>query len=233
MKLQQVTRRQVVTEGKGSIAGRGPRDTLARGNPRGVGAALGGAVLLIGCGGDPKPVMRCPIGDVSSPAELQILHLDANFSVIETQPMAEVPLLPAPQGGWLVLLGVRAKNIDGCHATLKTALVSTCDNQILQVDSRPTHLDMGADGWGVSSLTTFGNLPVCPDHTATRDLYNVPHNVIVSIEDTDGQKATASLTVVPTCASDAPLCLCECDRDYVDDNHCPVIGGPHATCGAH
>jgi hypothetical protein len=120
-----------------------------------MGAALGGAVLLIGCGSDPKPIMRCPIGDVSSPAELQIVHQDASFSVVETQPMAQVPLIAPPQGGWIVLLGVRARNIDGCQATLKTALVDPCDNQILQLDSRPTHLDMGADGWGVSSLTTW------------------------------------------------------------------------------
>ncbi len=229
--VQLATRRRVVTEGNGSIAGRGPRDALARGTPRGVGAALGAAVLLIGCGSDPKPVMRCPIGDISAPAELQIVHQDANFSVVETQPMAEVPLIAPPQGGWILLLGVRAKNIDGCQANLTAALVDPCDNQILQFDGRPTHLDMGADGWGVSSLTTFSNLPVCPQFTTSRDLDNVPYMITVIIEDADGQKATASLTVVPTCSPDSPLCFCECDRDYVMGSQCPATSVPHATCG--
>jgi hypothetical protein len=177
--------------------------------------------------------MHCPIGDVSSPAELQIIHQDASFSVVETQPMAQVPLIAPPQGGWILLLGVRARNIDGCQATLKTALVDACTNQILQLDSRPTQLDMDADGWGVSSLTTFGNLPVCPDLTAKRDLDNVPYMITVAIEDADGQKATASLTVVPTCPTDSPGCFCECDRDYVVGNLCQPITVPHTTCPTH
>lgn len=195
-----------------------------------LGAVLGCALPLIGCGSDSKPVMHCPIGDLSLPAEIQIIHQDANGSVFETQPMAQVPLTPPPQGGWIVLLGVRAKNIDGCQATLTTALVDACDNQVIQIDRRPTHLEAGADGWGQSSATTFGNLPVCPQVTATRDLYNVPYIVKVSVEDADGQKASASLTVVPTCPTDDPSCACECDRDYVVGNECPTVVTPHGTC---
>jgi hypothetical protein len=162
---------------------------------------------------------------------MQIVHLDANNSVIDTQPMDKIPLIAPPQGGWIVLLGVRAKNIDSL-ATLTTALVDTCDNQVIQIDRRPTHLEIGADGWGLSSLTTFGNLPVCPQLTATRDLHDVPYMVTVSVEDSDGQKVTSSLTVVPTCPTDAPRCTCECDRDYVVGNECPTIVTPHGTCSS-
>jgi hypothetical protein len=184
-----------------------------------LGPVLGCALLLIGCGTNSK----------QAPAEIQIVHQDANNLVIETQPMAQVPLIAPPQGGWIVLLGVRAKNIND-QATLTTALVDACDNQIIQVDGRPTHLDIGADGWSQSSLTTFGNLPVCPELTATRDLHDVPYIIKVSVEDADGQKAIASLTVVPTCPTDAPRCACECDRDYVVGNECPTIVTPHGTC---
>jgi hypothetical protein len=189
------------------------------------GAALGavlGCALLIGCTSDPKVPQP--------PAEIQIVHQDANNMVIETQPMMQVPLIPPPQGGWIVLLGVRAKNIDSANATLTTALVDSCDSQIIQIDKRPTKLEMGADGWAVSSLTTFGNLPVCPQLTATRDLHDVPYLVKVSVEDTAGQKATAEVTVVPTCPTEASRCTCECDRDYVVGAECPVIVTPHGTC---
>jgi hypothetical protein len=198
-----------------------------------VGAALGGALLLIGCGSDPsKPVMRCPIGDVSLPAELQIVHEDANFSVVETQPMAEVPLLPPIQGGWALMLGVRANNIDGCQATLKTSIRDTCVDQLLKHEERPTHLDVGADGWGVTSLATFSALQACPNLNSTRDLDNVPYMITVSVEDDYGQKATASLTVVPICDPDASGCFCECGRDYVMGDQCTTKPAPHATCGA-
>jgi hypothetical protein len=196
-----------------------------------VSAVLSCALPVIGCGSDPKPAMHCPIGDVSLPAEIQIVHQDASSSVIETQPMAEVPLIAPPQGGWIVLLGVRAKNIDGCQVSLTTALVDACDSQVIQIDRRPTRLDMGADGWGQSSINMFGN-PLCQQlHTRiARDLYNVPYIVKVSIEDDDGQKASASLTVVPTCPTDASRCTCECDRDYVVGNQCPTVVTPHGTC---
>src|SRR5262245_53748117 len=76
------------------------------------------STLAIGCGGesrsDAPEAERCPIGDMAAPAELVIVHLDARNAVVNTQPMQTVPLLAPPQGGWIVLLGARARNIDGC-----------------------------------------------------------------------------------------------------------------------
>jgi hypothetical protein len=199
---------------------------------------VAGASLLLpaGCGGphdagaDAGP-KSCPIGDLKAPAEIEIVHLDAKDAVIQTQPMAQVPLLPPPQGGWIVLLGARARNIDGCRVTLTTALVDGCDQQILQIDKRPTRLEPGADGWGTSTVTMFGNLPVCPDLTAKRDLHDVPYDVKVVIEDTGGQKASATLTVVPICPPGDALCMCQCDRDYVIGSSCnPPPTGGHGTC---
>lgn len=190
-----------------------------------------------GCGGGASGV-HCPIGDLASPAELEIVHLDTSNTVIQSQPMASVPLVAPPQGGWIVLLGARARNIDGCQVTLTTALVDACDGQIIQIDRRPTHLDPGADGWGTSTVNTFGNLPVCPQLTATRDLHDVPYVINVVVEDTGGQKASASLTVVPTCPAGSALCLCQCSRDYVVGSDCTtpppdagVSGGMCADAG--
>jgi hypothetical protein len=196
---------------------------------------LAGA-LLAACGGGggggddaPPQAVPCPIGDLSAPAEMQIVHLDENNAVIDTQPMQTVPLIAPPQGGWIVLLGVRAKNLD-CHAVLTTALVDPCDDQTIQVDRRPTQLDVGSDGWGLSSLTSFGNLPVCPQSTAARDLYGVPYTVKVLVEDAAGQKASSELTVVPTCLDSTSRCTCECNHDYVLGADCPAVESPHTTC---
>lgn len=182
--------------------------------------ALLGFALVVGCGSDPKP--SCPIGDLSAPVELQIMNLEADqATVVATQAMAKVPLVAPPQGGWIVLLGARARNLDGCQVSLTTALVDAIDGQILQLDRRPTRLEVDAEGWGVSSLTTFGNLPVCPQLTATRNLHGEPYLVKVIVEDDRGKKAEASLTVIPTCAADGSRCTCECDRNYVVGNPCP------------
>jgi hypothetical protein len=201
-------------------------------------AVLAGAIAAAACGGDsPRDAPeaeRCPIGDLSAPAEVEIVHLDAQNAVIKTQAMASVPLQAPPQGGWIALLGARARNIDGCRLTLKTVLVDACNDQILQLDIRPTKLVAGSDGWGVSSLTTFGNLAVCPQLTATRDLHDVPYVVQVILEDGDGKKAQAQLTVVPVCPDSTPLCTCQCARDYVIGSECATAptdaGVPHASC---
>ena len=66
---------------------------------------------------------------------------------------------------------------------LTTVLIDACSNAIIQIDRRPTKLEVGSDGWGVSSVTTFGNLPVCPQPTATRDLHDVPYIVKVQVDD--------------------------------------------------
>jgi hypothetical protein len=201
-------------------------------------AVLAGAIGAPACGGDSgrdaPEAERCPIGDISAPAEIEIVHLDAQNAVIKTQAMASVPLQAPPQGGWIVLLGARARNIDGCRLTLTTALIDACTNQIIQVDVRPTRLVPGSDGWGVSSVTTFGNLPVCPQATATRDLHDVPYIVRVVVEDSDGKKATAELTVVPVCPDSPPLCTCKCARDYVLGSACETMatdaGVPQVSC---
>jgi len=188
------------------------------------------AVLASGCSGDDGPPPKsCPIGDLTAAAELQIVNLGADLTTISTtQDSDKVPLVAPPQGGWIVLIGARARNLDGCQVTLTTALVDACDGTILNLDVRPTVLDAGADGWGTSSVTTFGNLPVCPTLTSTRDLNGQPYIVQVAIEDVNGQKASTSMTIVPTCGSDPSRCSCECAQDYQTGQVCTTPPGDPA-----
>jgi hypothetical protein len=206
---------------------------------RGRALAMGPAfisALLIGCGGGGSaadaPPAGCPIGDVSAPAEMQIVHLDENNNVIVTQAMQTVPLIAPPQGGWITLLGVRARNLDGCQVVLTTALVDACDQQVIVIDQRPTVLEMDADGWGVSTVTSFSNLPVCPQLTAARDLTDVPYTIKVSVKDANGQMASSEISVVPTCQDGTSRCACECNQDYVLGADCPAVPTPHTTCAA-
>jgi hypothetical protein len=201
-------------------------------------AALAGviaALALPACGGESTPdapeAQSCPIGDMSAAPEVEIMHLDAQSAVVQTQAMAQVPLIPPPQGGWIVLLGAKARNIDGCRLNLKTVLVDTCNNEIIGLDSRPTKLVVGSDGWGVSSVTMFGNLAVCPQQTATRDLHDAPYKVQVILDDDDGKKGQAEMMIVPVCPANMPLCTCQCGRDYKLGTDCPSTApAPHPSC---
>src|SRR5689334_14971406 len=67
----------------------------------------------------PDSVARCPIGDPTQPAQLEITHLGANGDPVMTTDGAMVPLFsPVQGGGRVVYLGARATNLDGCHAEI-------------------------------------------------------------------------------------------------------------------
>ncbi|HVK89198.1 MAG TPA: hypothetical protein VM513_33985 [Kofleriaceae bacterium] len=190
-------------------------------------AAALALVLVTGCsdgGGGDAPVdalVRCPLGDPAAAPEMEIVHLDADLTVVETMPDAEVPLIVPPQGGWILMLGVRATNIDGCQLNLTTSFRDVDDPAIIKLDQRPAKLEPTSDGWGISTPSTVGNLPICPQVTALRDLYDQPYVVTVAIEDIDGKRASRDLTIIPTCPAGDPRCTCECDRDYVLGGPCP------------
>ncbi|HEU0030346.1 MAG TPA: hypothetical protein VFQ53_06935 [Kofleriaceae bacterium] len=199
-------------------------------------------MLSIGCsGGSGKPdappsddaVARCPIGDINAPAELEIMHYDSTLQLFQTAAGDRVPLIAPPQGGWIVLLGARARNLDGCRIDLTTSFADPCGGAPIKVDRRPTKLEPTADGWGTIAAIDAGNLPICPQLTAAHDLHDEPYEITVTLEDRDGKRVSKSLTVVPVCPDPDPTgrCLCECDHNYVVGGTCPPGGadaGPQA-----
>jgi hypothetical protein len=192
-------------------------------------AIFAGGAAVASCsggGGAADALGTCPLGDPNAAAMLEIVHLDASSNVVRTQPGAQVPLLPPPQGGWIFLLGARATNLDGCRATITTSFRDVCGTAVIGLDRRPTHLDATGDGWGQTSLISYGNLPVCPQAIVTRDLHDQPYVVTVEIDDVTGKHASASLTVTPVCPDPDPsgLCQCQCDHNYVLGSSCPVGG---------
>lgn len=198
-----------------------------------------GIALAAGCSGgskQPDAEVRCPVGDVSMPAQLEIVYLDASSNVHTAMPGDHVPLQAPPQGGWIMLLGARATNIDGCRVNLTTSFREPCSTSVLSVDRRPAQLDIGSDGWGVTSVTSFGNLATCPQATAQQDLHDSPFDVTVELDDADGKHAEATITVVPTCADTDPAgsCMCQCDHNYVLGGSCPPAGSaaPPLSCDA-
>jgi hypothetical protein len=60
------------------------------------------------------------------------------------------------------------------------------------------------------------NLAVCPNLTSDRDLYDVPWQLELTIED-GSRRATVTRTIVPRCPGATPFadCACLCDADYV------------------
>lgn len=169
-----------------------------------------------GDGGDPFACVSV-IGDLqAAPALIAIRSGDPDG--VELTDGAVVPMMAPPQGGIILLVGVRAKNVDGCALQLTAALRDPGTNQVIALESRPAQLRVGADGWGVpveSQFFSMANLAVCPAAAATRDVFDQPWRLELTIDDR-GRQATTAVTIAPSCAGVDPIwdCPCQCAADY-------------------
>ncbi len=126
-----------------------------------------------------------------------------------------IPVVPAPQGGMIVLAGVRARNLDPCITTLTAAIRDPLDgNRIIALEQRPNQLAVvGTSGWleptQPEQLYNWANLPACPG-SWTRDLHGEAYVFELTATDRRGAQATASMTLVPRCAYDMQYCVDTC-----------------------
>lgn len=182
--------------------------------------------IAAGCGGDDDPPVVCTIGDPTLPIELELLsHSGGGFIERLESPMTAVPLVYPLQGGEVLLIGARARNLDACSATMTTSLRDPCTDEVMTVDVRPVHLEATADGWAepnADARSQWANLAVCPNAAATRDLQGQSYLLRVVITTDDGRTAEASLPVVPTCPLGDSNCLCQCQAGYNLGDQCPV-----------
>jgi len=87
-----------------------------------------------------------------------------------------VPLVTPPQGGRVIFLGVRATNVDPCAVKITGAIRDPATKQV-RVDARTVNLSPSGDGYGVSvdsSISSFANVPVCPNEWASTDAFDQP-----------------------------------------------------------
>jgi len=164
---------------------------------------------------DPAPCTSL-IGDRARPIEVVPIGVGPGGAV-DLSDGGAVALTVPPQGGIVLLAGGRARNLDGCAATVTASLRDPSSGMVIGLESRPSQLTLGADGWGYPTIELFfalANVAVCPSASTTRDVFGNPWLLEVRI--TDGRRdGTATVTVVPDCdRSSAPdFCRCICAAD--------------------
>jgi hypothetical protein len=170
------------------------------------------------------------VGDEKADIELEVVTLDPAY---KAQPFAaggDASILQPPQGGRVIFVGVRAKNLDPCAVKLAGAVRDPATMET-RLDTRTINLDVGADGWAESDetdISTFSNVPVCSNTWASTDVFDQTFKLIVSVTDRAGKKATAQLDVVPRCDEKKiengvdvqKDCLCICKQGYITGEPC-------------
>ncbi|HKU43240.1 MAG TPA: hypothetical protein VJR89_34000 [Polyangiales bacterium] len=191
---------------------------------------LGLVLGALGCAQDAElsgsEADSCFVGDVAKPIEFEVVHRTADGECLATEELGEVPLIQPPQGGKVMFVGVRARNLDGCGLTLATALVEPETGAVISLERRPVTLELGDNGWmspeRPKEASNYSNLPACPRADLTRSITGEPYELRVNITDKEGRKASTSMQVIPTCGEPnrAALCECECSKDYRLGHQC-------------
>ena len=176
-------------------------------------------------GGSPPP-SSCFVGDQAATPLLAPVRQSAGGGLAPVADGDALSLVVPPQGGEVLLVGVRALNIDGCPLTLSASLVLST-GAVAAFERRPVNLRPAADGWlqpaNPSGLADFANLPACPIAGLHQSIDGAPAQLVLDAEDQAGRQAHAVVTVVPTCdvAGSAGTCRCLCAAGYVLGAPCP------------
>ncbi len=185
------------------------------------------AFVLYGCPSsqdadpDAKPLDAAPcfIGDPTKPPEVSLIYRTVDGRALPLLEDGQIPLIVPPQGGFVVFVGAKAKNI-GCFLQITSALRDEATNEVVHLENRPLKLVQSEEGWGGPEnpryISNFSNLPACPAAGLVRDIQGQRYLLEVALDDRKGHQAKAQMHVVPVCAEDQCLteCLCQCDADY-------------------
>ncbi|HEY4220531.1 MAG TPA: hypothetical protein VGO62_04295 [Myxococcota bacterium] len=185
----------------------------------------------------------CVIGDATADAIItpifKNVDADGNPNGFADMPDgAEVPLIIPPQGGKVILVGIRATNIS-CNLKLKAGIIDDCQDpsRVVALEARPISLTAAGDDAGApvrpDELSNYANVPVCPSASiaSSRDGDNQPYRLDMRITETTraGESAPRShvvdVEITPYCAQPDVLdqCQCECDADFIS-------GAPSDQC---
>jgi hypothetical protein len=168
------------------------------------------------------------VGDPSQQAAIQIVALGPGMTNVPVKDGDMVTLAFPPQGGRVIFAGLRATNLEACAAQIEGSVRDLTTNQV-RLDSRTVNLIPGGDGWAASDptdISTFANVPVCPNEWSPTNLYGTTYALELTVTDQRGRMAAQTLHVVPACAEPAHAadCLCICKGGYVLGESCADAG---------
>ena len=186
------------------------------------GTGSGGSSSSGGSGGGCKLGVH---GDPALPIEMKLVARDASGVANEIADGAQVSMILPPQGGRVIFVGALATNVNACGVKLSGALRDKTTSQV-RVDERTTNLKPRGDGWGGpvdADISSFSNIPLCPNQWASTALYESAFELTVTLTDPDGRSASDTIDIHPICGEPEfeAECLCQCQKDYMLGEVCP------------
>lgn len=185
-------------------------------------------LVVAGCGDDAAPDGGiCVVGDLSSAPEIELVYRTAGGTMEPLGDDATLPLLTPPQGGKVIYVGVRVKNVDLCGASLQAAVRDPCTNRVLGIERRPIAWRIAEDGFAEPAqpqeISDYANVPLCPNAGAAEDVDGPELQLEMRFYPAGAAAIDRVIAITTTCADDElpQLCRCECDADYELGVECP------------
>ena len=167
-------------------------------------------VVLSGCPLYETTLPECNVIDTSS---VMLVAADLDGRMIDVTDGTQIPLIGAPQGGHILLVGASVRAGNDCQLIATAALRDPASNRVIGLEQRPLLLEKHSNGWAKprQGLDAMPNVAVCPSAAATSSIYNHEYKLEVSLMTLDGAEiANASAMVTPTCPAGDMYCQNDC-----------------------
>jgi len=173
---------------------------------------LRGAALLVVLAGCPLD-HELPECDVLDTTSVMLVAGDLDNHTIDITDGTRIPLIGAPQGGHILLVGASVKAAHDCQLVATASLRDTATNRVLGLEQRPLLLEQQSNGWAQPrhTLDAMPNVAVCPSAASSTAVYDHEYKLEVALTTLDGASIiTASAMVIPTCQASDGYCTVDC-----------------------
>lgn len=163
-------------------------------------------IVLSGCPADDT----LPECDVLDTQNVMLVAADNDDHRITITDGTQVPLIGAPQGGHILLVGASIRAAGDCQLVATASLRDPATQRVVGLEQRPLLLEKQANGWAVprGGLDAMPNVAVCPSAAASTAIYGHEYQLEVALTTLDGAPVvTSTAMITPTCADS----YCESD----------------------
>jgi hypothetical protein len=119
-------------------------------------------LVLLAAAGCTSGGLDCAIGNPSGAPEITLVTRTVDGRAVPLADGGEIPLIEPPQGGKVVFVGARARNV-ACVVQVFASLRDEASGRIVGSEGRPVKLTPAADGWGEpehpTELSNYANVP--------------------------------------------------------------------------
>lgn len=171
------------------------------------------AALLLLLAGCPNHGDELPECNAVGPDDVVIVASDPYSVISDVTDGSQVPLMSAPQGGHIMLVGARVRTSKDCQLAATASLRDPVTNRVIGLEQRPLLLERGTNGWAMpmQGLAAMPNVAVCPSSVTTM-IVDHPFLLEVSLATLDGEPlVTTHAMITPTCPDN--FCRSDCSSN--------------------